>query len=207
MKIKFLPSEQSNSKWIMLVLHGLGDCGNSYAWLQSNLELPQMNYLLLDAPNEYFGGFSWYDFEGSQEEAQNGINQSRKMLNALLDELLEKGYPSDHIFLFGFSQGCLMSLETGLRYHQKLAGIIGVSGYINDLDSLEKNVSPYAKDLPLLVTHGYQDPVLSFQYTEKQMRYLKQKGFKIDWKAFLKEHTIIDEEIDVFRSFVLKCSH
>ena len=39
--------------------------------------------LLVNAPEDYFGGFSWYDFTG---DAESGIRRSRKFLFELLIE-------------------------------------------------------------------------------------------------------------------------
>ena len=62
----------------------------------------------------------------------------------LLDALKAKGFPPEQITLGGFSQGCLMSLEVGLRYPHKLAGIVGISGYLCDPDKVLQELSPVA---------------------------------------------------------------
>ena len=78
---EFIPARESSSKALMIVLHGLGDSTAGYQWLPSVLELPWMNYLLVNAPDPYYGGFSWFDFAG---DFRPGVERSRKSLVALL---------------------------------------------------------------------------------------------------------------------------
>ena len=87
-----------------------------YRWLPDALGLPGLNYLLVNAPDPYFGGYAWYDFSGKPEP---GIRRSRGLLFALLDAQRERGFPSAQTLVFGFSQGCLMTYEIGLRYHTR----------------------------------------------------------------------------------------
>ena len=88
------------------------------------------------------------------------MRRSRKLLFALLDELRAKGYPSEQTTFGGFSQGCLMSIEVGLRYPHRLAGIVGISGYICEPEKLVEELSPVAMQQRLLITHGTFDDVV-----------------------------------------------
>src|SRR6185295_19857487 len=111
------------------------------------------------APDPYFGGYSWYDYAGA---AEPGVRRSIKLLAGLLDEQQQLGYPSEQTILSGFSQGCLMTLETGLRYPHRLAGLIGLSGYVLDPQVLLREASSVAKEQRVFVTHGRQDPLIPF---------------------------------------------
>ena len=196
---EFIPAQEKSSRlWIML--HGLGDSIEGYRWLPEAMNLPWMNYLLVNAPDEYYGGFSWFDFAGDMVP---GVGRSRKLLFDLLDAQRAKGFPSEQITLGGFSQGCLMSIETGLRYPHRLAGIVGVSGYICEPETLVKELSPVAKQQRLLITHGTQDPILRFEQVRPQIRFLENAGLNIEFHQFVKAHTIAGEpELEVIRKFV-----
>jgi phospholipase/carboxylesterase len=197
---ELIPAGEKNSRRIFVVLHGLGDSMNGWRWLPPALNLPWMNYLLVNAPDEYYSGWSWFDYPG---EIAPGVHRSRKLLFALLDDLQAKGFPADQITLGGFSQGCLMALETGLRYPQRLAEIVGISGWVFELESLIHDLTPAARSQRLLITHGHFDPLLPFSETQQQVRQLKAAGLNIAWHEFPKEHTVYgDVEIDVIREFV-----
>jgi phospholipase/carboxylesterase len=196
----FIPAAEKDSRALFVVLHGLGDSIEGWRWLPSALDLPWMNFLLVNAPDEYYGGFSWFDYPG---EIAPGIHRSRKLLFHLLDDLRAKNFPADQITLGGFSQGCLMSMETGLRYPPRLAGIVGISGWVFEIDSLIRDLTPNAKSQRVLMTHGYYDPLLPFNEAREQARKLKAAGLGIEWHEFPKEHTIHGaEEIGIVRDFV-----
>src|SRR5438105_8285695 len=113
---ELIPSTQKASRRLLIMLHGLGDSIEGFRWLPEALNLPWLNYLLINAPDEYYGGYSWYDFAG---DTAPGVERSRKLVFQVLDEQRAKGFPTEQTILGGFSQGCLMSIDVGLRYpHQ-----------------------------------------------------------------------------------------
>lgn len=188
-----------DSKRLMIVLHGLGDSMAGYAWVPQVMQFPWLNYLLVNAPDEYYGGYSWYDYAG---EAATGVRRSIGLLSGLLDQQRQLGFATEQTILSGFSQGCLMTLETGLRYPHRFAALIGLSGYVLDPQTLLREISPVAKQQRVLVTHGRQDPLIPFTDVKKQMEQLKAGGIALDWHEFNKPHTIIEEEIALMRRFI-----
>lgn len=197
---EFIPAQENNSKRLMIMLHGLGDSIEGYRWWPEAMQLPWLNYLLVNAPDEYYGGFSWYDYAGDMIP---GVARSRKMLFELLAAMQQQGFAAEQITLGGFSQGCLMSIEVGLRYPQKLAGIVGISGYVCDVDNLVEELSPVAMQQRLLITHGTVDTVVPFAVTREQINILKAAGLRVEWHEFVKPHTIAgEEELEVIRKFV-----
>ena len=197
---EFIPAAQKDSRRLFVVLHGLGDSPAGWRWLPGALDLPWLNYLLVQAPDEYYGGYSWFDYPG---DIVPGIHRSRQLLFELLEDLRAKNFPADHIILCGFSQGCLMALETGLHYPHRLAGIVGLSGWVFELEKLIQNLTPVAMSQRLLITHGQYDPLLPFAETHRQVRRLQAAGLHVAWQEFPKEHTIHGEaEIAVIREFV-----
>jgi phospholipase/carboxylesterase len=197
---ELIPAQEKNTKPLMVMLHGLGDSLEGYRWLPEAMGLPWMNYLLVNAPDEYYGGYSWFDFGGN---IVPGVVRSRKMLFALLDELPTRGFPTEQTTLGGFSQGCLMSIEVGLRYPHRFAGIVGISGYVCEPEKLVKELSPVAFQQRILVTHGTLDPLVPFAVTREHVNILKAAGLHVAWHEFVKPHTIAGEdELDVIRKFV-----
>jgi len=188
---------------LMIVLHGLGDSMEGYRWLPEALQLPWLSYLLVNAPDRYYGGFSWYDlYQGSGP----GIERSRRLLFELLDSTREKKFPTEKTMVLGFSQGCLMALEIGARYPHRLAGIVGISGYAHEPEKLALELSPQAREQRFLVTHGTQDPLIPIEQVRPQIELLARAGLKIKWHEFVKPHTIAGEqELAVIRDFVQEC--
>jgi len=197
---ELVPAQDESSARLMVVLHGLGDSMEGYRWLPDALDLPWLNYALVNAPDPYFGGYSWYDFTG---DASTGICRSRALLFELLDNLRQEGFPSGETTLLGFSQGCLMTWEMGIRYGERFAGLVGISGYVHDPEELVSQLSPVALQQRFLITHGTLDPMVPFAEVRKQVEFLKKVGLDIQWREFVKPHTIAgEEELAVIRRFV-----
>jgi len=197
---RLLPAEQPHSQRLLLMMHGLGDSLDGYLWMPAALRLPWLNYLLVNGPDDYFGGYSWFDFPG---DMLPGVRRSRQLLFQLLDATRQQGYPTEQTVIGGFSQGGLMAIEVGLRYPHRLAGVISLSGYVCEPETLIRELSPVARQQRLLVTHGTLDPLLPFALVEQQIRQLQQAGINVEWHAFQKAHTIAgEEELAVIREFL-----
>lgn len=196
---EFIEAPERGSARLLITLHGLGDSMDGYRWLPEMLNLPALNHLLVNAPDPYYGGYSWYDFAG---DPGPGIRRSRQELFELLREWSKKFAP-EQVYLFGFSQGCLMTLDVGLRYPHRLAGLIGVSGYVFEPDQIARELSPVARSQRILLTHGTLDTMIPIERVRPQIDLLKAAGLRIAWHEFAKNHTIAGEqELSVIRDFI-----
>ena len=193
----FVPAQQPDSRRLLIALHGLGDSAAGYRFVPATLRLPWLNYLLVNAPDAYYSGYSWFDIYENR-----GVGIKRELLFALLDDLRTKGFPTDQTMFLGFSQGCVMSIEAGMRYPHPLAGIIGISGWPHEPEELLKEASSVAKQQKFLITHGTEDPLVPFHEVKSAVKLLKDGGFQIDWREFHKPHTIVEEELDEIGAFI-----
>ena len=199
LQTEFIPATDPGSKRLMIMLHGLGDSIEGYRWWPEALRLPWLNHLLVNAPDDYFGGYSWFDID----DQAPGVLRSRQLLCQLLEGLNARGFASDQITLGGFSQGCLMAVDVGLRYPHRLAGIVGISGWVFELEQTLRQLSPVAREQRLLMTHGTSDPMIPIERVRPQIPLLQAAGIKIAWQEFAKVHTIQGEtEMAVIREFV-----
>lgn len=196
----FIPSKVPSKK-VMVVLHGRGDSAEGFTMLPQFLELDDMNYLLLDAPFEYYGGYSWYALPPKQLP---GIEYSSKVLEEIFDTIFEEQFDAQQSFLFGFSQGSLLTFEFGARYKKALAGYIAVSGYIYDEKKVAQEYNPSLNQNNWLAIHGTKDSVLAFESSKKQVEYLQEEGFQITFKSFEKDHEVIKEELKFIREWMLQ---
>ncbi len=193
------PSKQPSDK-LLVVLHGRGDTSEGFHWMPEALGFDSLNYLLVNAPDEYFGGLSWYALPPDQEP---GVLRSRGLLDTLFEELIEQGYEPANIGLLGFSQGCLMTLEWGARSAHALAAYVGISGYCLDPATLLRERHPDRSTAPWLITHGRQDEALPYETTRQQMETLASGGFPLRFETYDKGHTIDPrDELPVLREFL-----
>ena len=205
LQTNLIKAQNSSSRDLLIALHGLGDSMAGYTWVPEILGTPHLNVLLVNAPDAYYTGFAWYDFGNEPAIAAPGVERSYRLLESLLQSTAEKGFPAERTILFGFSQGCLMSTETAVRYPQRLAGVIGISGYIHEVQRLLKLASPVAREQKFLITHGSEDPLIPLPEAQKDFETLKSAGFQIDFQVFPKGHTIIEPELPHFRRFIETC--
>ena len=195
---RFIPATRE-SRRLTVVLHGLGDSMAGFFWMPGMLDLPEMNYLLVNAPQTYVMGYAWYDLD----DPEPGVLHGRGLLGDLFAELEGQGWASRDIILFGFSQGCLMSIDFALRFGAPLAGIVGVSGYAFGLERLEAEMHPRAREQAWLITHGAHDELLPISRTRAQMETLGAAGIPLEWHEFPKSHTIDPEhELPLIRDWI-----
>jgi len=185
---------------LLVVLHGRGDSSQGFHWMPDALAFRELNYLLVNAPDDYFGGKSWYALPPDHAP---GVRRSRDLLDRLFEELLEQGYEPAKIGLLGFSQGCLMTLEWGARSALALGAYVGISGYCLDARTLLAERSPSCMAKSWLITHGRHDETLDYETTREQIAELKRGGFALRFETYDKGHTIDPEdELPVLRSFL-----
>lgn len=197
-KCKFIPARKRSEK-LMIVLHGKGDSIRPFKNFDDEMGVPEMNYLLLNAPKRFLDGYSWY---GDPPYERTGVLKIREKLFKLLQELEQQGWKSENIFLFGFSQGCLISADIGLNYPKKLGGIVGVSGYFHFYPRWRQRLSKSSLKTPWMFTHGRQDDLLKLDETKHGVDKLRDAGFSVDWVELDKDHTLIDEEMPLIRKWV-----
>lgn len=205
-----------NPQASVIVLHGLGADGNDFVPVAQMLNPGVgVRYVFPHAPmmpvtiNNGYVMRAWYDIRNAdlaQREDEGGLRQSMAMINALIDREIERGIPSEKIVLMGFSQGCAMTLMTGLRQPQKLAGLIGLSGYLPIAATTEAERNPANQDTPIFLAHGRLDPVVPIDRAIASRDLLQQLGHSVEWHEYPIPHSVSPEEIadiDVFLKKVL----
>jgi phospholipase/carboxylesterase len=188
-------------------LHGLGADGNDFVPIAPELKLPAdlaVRFVFPHAPIRPVtlnGGMkmrAWYDIlgldRGAREDAQ-GIRESQAQIEALIRKENARGIPSGRIVLAGFSQGGAITLQTGLRYPEKLAGLMVLSSYLPQRDSLAAEASHANRAIPIFMAHGEFDYMLPMQLGSFSRDLLQRSGYTIDWHAYPMEHQVCAEEV------------
>lgn len=200
----------------IIVLHGLGADGNDFVPLCDQFDLRSVGavrYIFPHAPVRPVtinGGYrmrAWFDvlsFERGKNEDEAGLRESQAEIAALIDAEIARGVPASRIVLMGFSQGCAMTLMTGLRYPQRLAGLVGLSGYLPLSDSVSAERSEANADVPVFLAHGAADPVIPFSRAEAARDVLTGLGYPVEWRPYSMVHTVIPQELLDIHAFLLK---
>ncbi|MDX1919866.1 MAG: hypothetical protein SFU25_03930 [Candidatus Caenarcaniphilales bacterium] len=193
----FIPAQNHESKKLLIIMHGLGDSLEGYSWAPDIFNFANLNYLMLNAPTPYYDGYSWYEVrdgwlkdETLTPEEKTAVKNSRHKLFALIEELITLDFKEDEIAWFGFSQGCVMSLEVALKNQRVFAGFCGMSGYLFNRGQSLNELNPSAFKQNILLTHGTYDDLIPVSRAREDAQMLKDKGLKVNYQEFPKTHTI-----------------
>ncbi|QRX83390.1 alpha/beta hydrolase [Glaciimonas sp. PAMC28666] len=188
-------------------MHGLGADGSDFVPIVKELDLsgcPGIRFIFPDAPtipvtiNNGHVMPAWYDIftpDLVKREDEAGLRKSQLQINALIAQEIARGVPANKIVIAGFSQGCAMALQTGLRYPEKLAGLMCLSGYLPLRDTIENERSSANQDTPIFMAHGTADPVVVLNRAEQSRDILNQLGYQIEWHAYRMQHSVCAEEV------------
>ncbi len=189
----------------MIWLHGLGADGHDFEPLVPVLRLPPtVRFVFPHAPerpvtlNNGYIMHAWFDIftlERLNPVDSEGIAASISATHALIDREIERGVPSEHILLAGFSQGGVIALHSALQYPQPLAGIAALSTYLPLAEELGNRQTAANADTPVFMAHGTYDAVLSIELGHKSHAALKKFHPNIAWHEYPMEHAICPEEV------------
>jgi phospholipase/carboxylesterase len=197
-------------------MHGLGADGNDFAPIVRELNLtgcPAIRFIFPHAPTmpvTINGGYvmrAWYDILGAdliRREDETGLRKSQKSIEDLIANEKARGIPAERIVLAGFSQGCAMTLQTGLRYPEKLAGLMCLSGYLPLHTAVPEERHPANQATPIFMAHGEIDPVVPFPRAEQSREILKALDYNIEWHQYPMQHSVCIEEIGAIGNWLRK---
>jgi phospholipase/carboxylesterase len=201
---------------VVIWLHGLGADGNDFAALVPELDLgacPPIRFVFPHAPsipvtlNSGYVMPAWYDIFGadlvSRQDAA-GIHKSAHAIDLLIAHEISRGIPAHNIVLAGFSQGCAMALHTGLRFPQRLAGIMALSGYLPLADTLVAERALANADTPIFMAHGSMDPVVVPARGEASRDLLTQLGYPVFWHSYPMQHSVHPREVADISAFLAR---
>lgn len=200
----------------IIVLHGLGADGSDFVPVAEALDLSAVGAVRFVFPHAPVrpvtinGGYrmrAWYDILGAdlqRREDEAGLRESQAAVAALIDRERERGIAANRIVLAGFSQGCAMTLLTGLRYPERLAGLAGMSGYLPLAASTAAERSDASREVPIFLAHGSEDGVVVPQRGRDSRDALVALGHNVEWHEYPMEHSVCPEEIGHLNDWLLR---
>lgn len=188
-------------------LHGLGADGRDFLPILPMLKIPEnlpIRFIFPHAPHRAItvnGGMkmpAWYDITAlgiKIEDDKVGIEESAQDIAALIARENELGIPTNRIVLAGFSQGGAMTLYTGLRFPEKLAGLVVLSAYMPCVTTLAAEASVVNKQTPIYMAHGLQDEIVPFMWGDGTYEYLRSLGYQVEFHSYPMHHSVCLEEV------------
>ncbi len=197
---------------IAVLLHGFGAPGDDLVPLAPELAVPRsVRFVFPEAPIDLGGGRAWWmiDMERLQrdamagrpreiqERAPEGMAEARERVAALLVQVTQQ-LGAAPLVLGGFSQGAMLSCDVALRTppaQLPLAGLVLLSGTFL-VPSEWTPLMPARAGLPVLMSHGRQDPLLPFAHAERLRDAWKAAGAELEWIEFRGGHEIPRNVVD-----------
>jgi len=191
----------------VVLLHGLGADGWDFVPIVEELRLPDalpVRFVFPHAPlrpvtvNAGYVMRAWYDItsftpEGRADAA--GLAESVGRMNGYLEQEAARGIPASKIVLAGFSQGGAVALSAGLRFPERLAGLLALSTYLPFPARLEAEKSAANADVPILMCHGRMDPVVPIAMGTEARDVLTAQGYAVEWHEYPMEHEVCAAEL------------
>jgi len=201
----------------VIVLHGLGADGNDFVPVAHELELAAVGpvrYVFPHAPTRPVtinGGYvmrAWYDIFGLDSsllrEDERGLRESQALVEALIAREKARGIAAERIVLAGFSQGCAMALMTGLRHGERLAGLVGLSGYLPLAAKTDAERHDANRGTPIFLAHGTLDPVIPITRARQSRDALVAMGHTVEWHEYPMPHSVSAAEIADLNRWLLR---
>jgi phospholipase/carboxylesterase len=205
-----------NPEIAIIWMHGLGADGNDFVPMVRELDLtglPGIRFIFPHAktmPVTINNGYvmrAWYDITGleaDRREDENGLRASQREIEALIEREKARGIPASRIVLAGFSQGCAMAIQAGLRHPEKLAGLLCLSGYVPLSARLGTERTEASKATPIFMAHGRYDNVVPFNRAEASRDLLVSLGYQLEWHEYAMQHTLCLEEVQHMSAWLKK---
>jgi phospholipase/carboxylesterase len=205
-----------NPEVAVIWLHGLGADGHDFVPIVRELDLsglPGIRFIFPHArtmPITINNGYvmrAWYDITGAElvrHEDETGLRASQQEIEAFIAREKARGIPASRIILAGFSQGCAMTIQTGLRHPETLAGMICLSGYVPLADKLPAERTEASLATPIFMAHGRHDNVVPFARAQASHETLVALGYQVEWHEYAMQHSVCLEEVQQLSTFFKK---
>ncbi len=140
--------------------------------------------------NELIGAIEHGNLRILRDRRPEGIDEARDLLLGMLDEVQQKaGLPSRQFVLGGFSQGSMLAVEAALHWADPAGGLCLWSSTLVSEAQWRAN-APRLKGIPIVQTHGRQDPILPFAAAVALRDLLTEAGANVNFLEFNGPHTI-----------------
>ena len=95
-----------------------------------------------------------------------------------------------------------MSFQVGLRYPEKLGGLLCLSGYVPIDTTVEAERSEANKNIPIYYGHGRGDQVIPITRAQRSLSLLQALGYNVEWHEYNMPHSVCMEELIDISNFL-----
>lgn len=201
--------EHTTSAPVLLMLHGFGSNEHDLMGLAPYLD-ERLHMVSARATYDVGFGYAWYYLYGVPGNLQHddaSRSQSLDILTQFVTELPSRidggNGVARKIYLLGFSQGAVMSLNLALKSPHLVAGVVAISGYLDE--QVAELVAPdTVRDLPFLVMHGTMDELIPVERGRRVREFLQTTPANLEYHEYPVGHSIHPQALDVMKQWLGK---
>ena len=180
------PDNDNEIKNAVILLHGYGGDGKDISLLTLNWKRFLKNTVFL-CPNGHEKceinpiGFQWFDLSKDDEEyILNKSLEAENEIKKFIEEVKNKyNINNSNIVLSGFSQGCMMAINTAITSEEEFNCVVGFSGKIINRNNLQTRIQNKSK---ILLVHGDQDEIVNSNFLLEAKDFFERNKFNIQTK-------------------------
>ena len=192
----------AEAKKALIMLHGRGGTADDILGFAAHLNVDEYALFAPEAT-----GNSWYPFSflALPEQNEPWLSSALNLLNELVNDINEKGIPTEQIYFTGFSQGACLSLEYVARNAKKYGGVAAFTGGLIGNKIYQEN---YTGDFDgTLVFIGSSDPDMHVpvERVHATTQILQNMHAEVTEKIYKNMgHTINEDEIEHANRLIFK---
>lgn len=189
---------------LLLLLHGFGSNEHDLMGLAPYLD-KRLHIVSARAIFDVGFGYGWYYLYGvpgnlTADDATRA--RSLDVLTEFISDLPARvGADPRQFYLLGFSQGSVMSLNLALTVPQSIAGVVAISGYLDE--AVLPRVQPETlTDLDVVVMHGTQDDIIPIEGGRGVKAYLETTPVRLTYHEYTIGHSIHPDGLQVIAQWL-----
>jgi phospholipase/carboxylesterase len=185
---------------VLIMLHGRGGSAEDILSLATHLKVEDFSLLVPQATNN-----TWYPYSFLAPPAQNEpwLSSALDLLKAIMDDLFNKGIPTNNIYFSGFSQGACLTLEFVARHADKYGGIAAFTGGLIGDNIYRENYKGDFATTPFFIGSSNPDPHVPVERVIATRDILLKMNAMVTEKIYNNMgHTISRDEIDLANKLI-----
>ncbi len=191
----------------IVLLHGWGASAHDLIGLAPVLHAgralvlcPQgpVAFRMEDVPGQPGGmaGYGWFPLGGGRPPDPAEFSRAATAVSSFIDEAIAlHPVDPDKLLLLGFSQGGTIAYDLALRDPKRFAGLVALSSWLSPEIVAQVVPSEDHRNLPALVIHGSEDPMIPSERSRESRDALLKLGVTTVYREFPMGHEIRPEAL------------
>lgn len=178
----------------LILLHGRGANAQDILGLASHLNVADFALLAPQATNH-----TWYPYSFMVKPEQNEpwLSSALDLLKGMVDDIVQQGIATEHIYFLGFSQGACLTLEFVTRHATKYGGVAAFTGGLIGDKIIHEHYSGDFNGTPIFIGTGNPDPHVTIERVKESVDLIEKMNASVHLEVYAnRPHNISKDEID-----------